>query len=338
MAKRNFLTKLKHLFVEEVKPKKYNLKSLDEIDNKREDKEKQIEEINQKVKQLIEDIISGKNQKKEDIIKALNQCEEIYFDKEKQLEIFSSIGKLQNDPEIINEFIKTTTKYSRFEDEKHQKIKEKRKEAIKTKNKLKFEELLKSNKNEYNNKKNIIKVLNLIKNEQLKFEDKNQLKTNIIKIFNNINEELYDDIEVLQALFQVLDNKMRSIKTKEIDKLAKDIKRKIDIYYNVPGTIEEKIIAIRQIPIKKITETPNEIELKSEQEINVLSNKKYSKNPILNSQKYTLIDYNSILESQEQRIKNAKDISEEEKQKMIEELYKNFEEFVGDTNNNSKTR
>lgn len=338
MAKRNFLTKLKHLFVEEVKPKKYNLKSLDEIDNKREDKEKQIEEINQKVKQLIEDIISGKNQKKEDIIKALNQCEEIYFDKEKQLEIFSSIGKLQNDPEIINEFIKTTTKYSRFEDEKHQKIKEKRKEAIKTKNKLKFEELLKSNKNEYNNKKNIIKVLNLIKNEQLKFEDKNQLKTNIIKIFNNINEELYDDIEVLQALFQVLDNKMRSIKTKEIDKLAKDIKRKIDIYYNVPGTIEEKIIAIRQIPIKKITETQNEIESKSEQEINVLSNKKYSKNPILNSQKYTLIDYNSILESQEQRIKNAKDISEEEKQKMIEELYKNFEEFVGDTNNNSKTR
>lgn len=338
MDKRNFLNKLKHLFVEEVKPKKYNLKSLDEIDNKREDKEKQTKEINQEIKQLIEDIISGKNQKKEDIIKALNKCEEIYFDEEKQLDIFSSIGKLQNDPEIINEFIKTTTKYSRFEDEKHQKIKEKRKEAIKTKNKLKFEELLKSNKNEYNNKKNIIKVLNLIKNEQLKFEDKNQLKTNIIKIFNNINEELYDDIEVLQALFQVLDNKMRSIKTKEIDKLAKDIKRKIDIYYNVPGTIEEKIIAIRQIPIKKITETPNEIESKSEQEINVLSNKKYSKNPILNSQKYTLIDYNSILESQEQRIKNAKDISEEEKQKMIEELYKNFEEFVGDTNNNSKTR
>lgn len=53
---------------------------------------------------------------------------------------------------------------------------------------------------------------------------------------------------------------------------------------------------------------------------------------------YTTVDYNSILKEQEERIKKAGTIPEEEKQKQIDELYKNFELFVGEINNSGKTR
>lgn len=52
---------------------------------------------------------------------------------------------------------------------------------------------------------------------------------------------------------------------------------------------------------------------------------------------YTTVDYNAMLEKQEERIKNT-NYTESEKQQMIDELYKNFETYVGETNNSKKTR
>ena len=71
------------------------------------------------------------------------------------------------------------------------------------------------------------------------------------------------------------------------------------------------------------------------------NNIKKQKVSATNNQKndeYTTVDYNAMLEKQEERIKKAGNIPEEEKQKLIDELYKNFELFVGETNNSEKTR
>ena len=348
MGKQNLWSKVKNLFVEEKKSKNNNL---EEIDNEN-DITKNTDEPNKKVIKLINEVIDGRDNKKEDIIKAIKHCEDAYFDEEKELEILAAIGNMQNDPEILNEFIKVTAKYSRFDDNTHQTIKEKRKQAINKVNELDLEKIVNAEENNYTDKNNIIKVLNLIKNEQLKI-DEVELKTNIIKIFNNTKEELYDDIEVLETLFQVLDNKMRNLKTKEVEKLTKDIKRKIDIYYNNPGTREEKIIAMRQIPIKKIkdlqieNENINETKLEMQEEIKEKAENQIETNNIESAdrtlidrgkEEYKPLDYTAMLESQEERIRNAINKTEEEKQILIEELYKNFEEFVGDTNDNKKTR
>ena len=45
-----------------------------------------------------------------------------------------------------------------------------------------------------------------------------------------------------------------------------------------------------------------------------------------------------MLENQEERINRASSLTEEEKQKLIDELYKNFELYVGETNYSKKTR
>lgn len=321
MSKTNILKKIKYLFVEEVKPKKTTLEEKIVDENTSEKKSTE----NLQIKNLIEEIIEGNNRNKEDIIKALKHCEEEYYDEEKELEIIESIGNLKNDPEILKEFIKSTIKYSRFDGDAHLKIREKRNEIIKELNQLSLEEILSSEENTYKDKNNIIKVLNLIKNEQLNNETKENLKTTIIEIFNNINEQLYDDINILESLFIVLDNKMRIDKTEEIDKTIKDIKRKIDIYHNTPGTIEEKLIAMRQITINKIKEQEKHIqnEIKTDYE-----EKKENEQT----------DYKTILLNQENRIRNAKNKTEEEKQILIDELYKNFELFVGEPNYSKKTR
>ena len=61
--------------------------------------------------------------------------------------------------------------------------------------------------------------------------------------------------------------------------------------------------------------------------------------PINNDKKeYKAIDYASMLENQEERINRASSLTEEEKQKLIDELYKNFELYVGETNYSKKTR
>lgn len=361
MAKKKFWNKVKNIFVEEVKTKKNNIEILDEIE-KQNPKKLEEKEINNIIKILINEIIDGRDNKKEDIIKALKHCEEVYFEEEKELEILAAIGNMQNDSEILIEFINAAENYTDEDD--HIKIREKRNEAIKKLNEIKLENIINEEENSYTDKNNIITVLNLIKNEQIQFENKEELKTKIIIIFNNIKEELYNDIEVLESLFQVLDNKLKNVESKEIEKTKKDIKRKIDIYYNTPGTNKEKTEAIIQIPINKIEEkekqdtkeTTSEIkkenqtdepqiikeettpEIKEENKINTPQVEKQEiKNDIQIKEEYSKVDYTDILKKQEDRIKNAKNITDEEKQNLIEELYKDFETYVGGTYNNSKT-
>ena len=361
MAKKKFRNKVKNIFVEEVKTKKNNIEILDEIE-KQNPKKLEEKEINNIIKILINEIIDGRDNKKEDIIKALKHCEEVYFEEEKELEILAAIGNMQNDSEILIEFINAAENYTDEDD--HIKIREKRNEAIKKLNEIKLENIINEEENSYTDKNNIITVLNLIKNEQIQFENKEELKTKIIIIFNNIKEELYNDIEVLESLFQVLDNKLKNVESKEIEKTKKDIKRKIDIYYNTPGTNKEKTEAIIQIPINKIEEkekqdtkeTTSEIkkenqtdepqiikeettpEIKEENKINTPQVEKQEiKNDIQIKEEYSKVDYTDILKKQEDRIKNAKNITDEEKQNLIEELYKDFETYVGGTYNNSKT-
>ena len=251
---------------------------------------------------------------------------------------------MQNDPEILIEFINAAENYTDEDD--HIKIREKRNEAIKKLNEIKLENIIDEEENSYTDKNNIITVLNLIKNEQIQFENKEELKTKIIIIFNNIKEELYNDIEVLESLFQVLDNKLKNIESKEIEKTKKDIKRKIDIYYNTPGTNKEKTEAIIQIPINKIEETTSEIKKENQTDespkiIEATTPEKKEENKINTPQvekqeiqtdtqlkeEYLKIDYKTILKQQEDRIRNAKNITDEEKQNLIEELYKDFETY-----------
>lgn len=361
MAKKNFWNKIKNIFVEEVKTKKNNIEIIDEIE-KQNPKKLEEKEINNIIKILINEIIDGRDNKKEDIIKALKHCEEVYFEEEKELEILGAIGNMQNDPEILIKFINAAENYTDEDD--HIKIKEKRNEAIKKLNEIKLENIINEEENSYTDKNNIITVLNLIKNEQIKFENPEELKTKIIIIFNNIKEELYNDIEVLESLFQVLDNKLKNLESKEIEKVKKDIKRKIDIYYNTPGNKEAKKAAIIQIPINKIEEKENQdtkektTEIQEEnqkdepqiikeettseiQEENQINTTQVEKEEIQTDtqlkEEHTKIDYNAILKQQEDRIRNAKNITDEEKQNLIEELYKDFETYVGGTYNNSKT-
>lgn len=361
MAKKNFWNKIKNIFVEEVKTKKNNIEIIDEIEKQNPEKLEE-KELNNIIKILINEIIDGRDNNKEDIIKAIKHCEEVYFEEEKELEILAAIGNMQNDPEILIKFINATENYTKFDGDDHIKIREKRNEAIKKINELKFENIINEEENSYTDKNNIITVLNLIKNEQIKFENKEELKTKIIIIFNNIKEELYNDIEVLESLFQVLDNKLKNVESKEIEKTKKDIKRKIDIYYNTPGTNKEKTEAIIQIPINKIEEkkdtkektieskeenqkdepqiikeetTP---EIKEENQINTTQVEKQEiQTDTQLKEEYTKIDYNAILKQQEDRIRNAKNITDEEKQNLIEKLYKDFETYIGGTYNNSKT-
>ena len=343
MAKKKFWNKVKNIFVEEVKTKKNNIEILDEIE-KQNPKKLEEKEINNIIKILINEIIDGRDNKKEDIIKALKHCEEVYFEEEKELEILAAIGNMQNDPEILIEFINAAENYTDEDD--HIKIREKRNEAIKKLNEIKLENIIDEEENSYTDKNNIITVLNLIKNEQIQFENKEELKTKIIIIFNNIKEELYNDIEVLESLFQVLDNKLKNIESKEIEKTKKDIKRKIDIYYNTPGTNKEKTEAIIQIPINKIEETTSEIKKENQTDespkiIEATTPEKKEENKINTPQvekqeiqtdtqlkeEYLKIDYKTILKQQEDRIRNAKNITDEEKQNLIEELYKDFETY-----------
>lgn len=359
MNKKTLWNKVKNIFVEEVKTKKNNIEIIDEIE-KQNPKKLEEKEINNIIKILINEIIDGRDNKKEDIIKALKHCEEVYFEEEKELEILAAIGNMQNDPEILIEFINAAENYTDEDD--HIKIREKRNEAIKKLNEIKLENIIDEEENNYTNKNNIITVLNLIKNEQIQFENKEELKTKIIIIFNNIKEELYNDIEVLESLFQVLDNKLKNVESKEIEKTKKDIKRKIDIYYNTPGTNKEKTEAIIQIPINKIEEKKDTkektIESKEENQkdeppkiIEATTPEKKEENKINTPQvekqeiqtdtqlkeEYLKIDYKTILKQQEDRIRNAKNITDEEKQNLIEELYKDFEIYIGGTYNNSKT-
>ena len=87
----------------------------------------------------------------------------------------------------------------------------------------------------------------------------------------------------------------------------------------------EELNAVNQIDKEKPIEQ-EQIEQKNEEE-NIETHKEY-----------TTVDYNAMLEEQEERIKKAGNMPEEEKQKLIDELYKNFEIFVGETNNSEKTR
>ena len=335
MSKENFWDKFKNLFVEEKKykkPKEYIIEG-----NVPTTKNEENDNKDNEIKNLINDIISGNNKTKEDIIKALKQCEKIYYDEEKQLQIMFSIKEMQNDPDILKAFIDETVKYSRFEGSEHYQIRKARAEAIKKLNKINLKEILKAQINTYNYKKNIIKVINAIKNEQILFQTKEKQRESIIKIYNNIDDILYEDIQVLEALFQVFDNKMRNNRTEEIKKITDNLKRRINIYYNTEGTKEEKIYAIRQIPLPKIEENIIDeplIDNKKDEPKKIdesIKTEKIKENTN-NNEEYTPVDYASILETQEARIRNAESITEEEKQKLIDELYKEFEAFVGEIN------
>lgn len=139
-------------------------------------------------------------------------------------------------------------------------------------------------------KSNIIKILNLIKNEKIRFNSDEERQKYIIKIYNNINEELYEDIEVLEALHLVFDNKMRNNPDDQIKKITNTLKQKINAYYGTEGTKEEK-------------QTEN------------------------NKKTYNTVDFISMLKKQEERI-NTSSLTEKEKQQLIEELYENFKSFI----------
>lgn len=347
MQKGNVLDRLKKFFIEEPKNKINKKVYTIQKNTVSNEEEKTNKQNNYELKKLIDEIIEENNDKKEDIIKALKQCERLYYDDEKQLEIMQSIGDLQNDPEILATFIDETVKYSRFDGNTHYNIRKARVEAIKKLNKIKLKEILKCQNNTYNDKKNIIKVLNAIKNEQILFKTKETQKNSIIKVYNNINDGLYDDIQILEVLFQVFDNKIGDNESEELTKIINKIKKKVNLYYNIEGTKEDKINAIKQIPLEKIKEIANE---ENEQMLDDLNNEneyKPEKNEIETKEKisnnylhseYKPVDYTAILESQEERIKNANNKTVEEKKKLIEELYRDFETFVGETSTNTKTR
>lgn len=333
MAIESFLNKIKNFFTETKKIQKdssniikYEKKLNQKIDNKEEERISQA-------KELINDIISGKTKSKEEIIKALKQCEKAYFDEGKQLEIIISIGKIQNDPEILTTFIDETAKYTRFDEGKHYQIRKSRNEAQKKLNEIILEEIINTKTNTYANKNNIIKILNSIKNDQLLFENKEEEQNNIIKIFNNIEEDLYNDITVIEALFQVFDIKMKNINP-EIKEITNNLKKKINTYYNTEGTKEEKNNAIKQIKINKIKEE-NKENIENLEKSDDIENTKVEEPKEITEEEndeYQSVNYSEMLSNEEERINNASNLTEEEKKKLIEELYEDFEAYVGEEN------
>ena len=362
MPKKSFLDKIKGFFIEEVKtndvqPDKFIDEDLDEINNDNE------------VKLLINEVICGRNKKKEDIIKALKNCEECYFDQEKELEIITSIGELQNDYDVLEAFVDETSKYGRF-DNNHNQITRARDEARKKMNQLLLDDVLEAGENSYTNKAKIKKLLTLIKNEQIQGDNKEELQEIIIHVYNNINDKLYDDINTIDALHQVFDNKMRNVDD-EVNRVTRDLKKKIDVYYNTVGTKEDKINAIRRISMRKISKKEdeelfdntlefvsdntldgikegNKIDFDKPEETDFKVNEEDDNNleettdnsieelEEVDNTKDTddIEDYGSILEEQGNRIMSS-DLPLEEKEKLIKGLYSDFEAYVDD---NIKTK
>lgn len=112
-------------------------------------------------------------------------------------------------------------------------------------------------------------------------------------------------------------------KQKEEDIIQINEADKEDENFNTENQIDEELNEVNPM---------EEVEEPLEQKTDEIEEK------VETQKEYTTVDYNSILKEQEERIKKAGTIPEEEKQKQIDELYKNFELFVGETNNSKKTR
>lgn len=106
----------------------------------------------------------------------------------------------------------------------------------------------------------------------------------------------------------------------------------IDEELNEVNPMEEELNIDDQVEVLNAVNPMEEVEEPLEQKTDEKEEK------VETQKEYTTVDYNSILKEQEERIKKAGTIPEEEKQKQIDELYKNFELFVGETNNSGKTR
>lgn len=354
MAKESIWERIKKMFIIEQKPetKKYE-PSTDEIKNEEKIREnifepstndkKNEESTNENTNEpnekqddinIITKIISGETVPKEEIIQALKSCEKYYFDEEKELEIITSIGDYQNDPDILKVFIEETSKYSRFDDEEHLQIRKARDEAQKKINNLLLEEVLNSEDNEYTNSINLNKLLYLIKNDQIPFGSKMETREIIAKIYNKANEDLYNDISVIEALQQVFDIKMNNSKNKQIKMIAKLLKQKINLYYNTEGSKEEKEIALKQIPLRKIVlendGTLKEYTIKSKDETKPKEKiEELTLEQEQSSDEIELVDYAGMLKKQEDRIKSS-NLSSDEKEELIENLFNDFETYVSE--------
>ena len=139
-----------------------------------------------------------------------------------------------------------------------------------------------------------------------------KIKSNIIQI-NELEKEPDIDSQIKQSTKE-------EIKEQKVEENEKPILEEIK---------EQKVEENERPIVEETIKEKNEEEIiKEEKEVPINND---------NKREYKEVDYASMLEKQEERIKNT-NYTESEKQQMIDELYKNFETYVGETNNSKKTR